>query len=288
MKINTILLVFVAILLFSCSGTDQAQEEVVIIKTRFGDMVAILYDETPNHKENFLSIARTGKYDSTIFHKVIKEYNIVGGDTGKVFLEDSPGEFPAEIVPNLFHQKGAISAARRPDAVNPSKLSHGCQFFITQGAIHTPKYLQYLENLENAKILNGPLYTILNSKQYPELNARMDSLKKNLSPREVNQLIPTFRDDLFKIIGPLKEFKFSEAQKELYSTKGGRPDLDGQYSIFGQVISGLHIVDSIANQELDRFGMPINKVYMDVAVKKMTKEEVSKKYGYQYPQLIEK
>jgi len=284
MKINTILRVFLLISLFSCTGgtASQEQEEVITITTKFGDMVAILYDKAPNHKKNFLAIAQAGKYDSTFFHKIIQEYTIQGGDTGRTLLQDSPGEISAEIVPDLFHQKGAISAARYPDAMNPNRLSHSSQFFITQGSVYTPESLQYLENLENAKILNDPLYTILSTKRYPELNARMDSLKKHFTPEEVSQKMVSFRKDLFKILGPLKEVKYTEAQKKYYTTKGGRPDLDGKHTVFGQIISGLSLIDSISKVELDRFGIPVETVYMKVSVEMMSKAEVEEKYGYEY------
>lgn len=283
MKINTILRVLIAILAFSCSGGEQEQEEVITITTKFGDMVAILHDETPNHKKNFLALAKAGKYDSTMFSQIIQEYTIQGGDTSKKLLHDSPGEIPAEIVPTLFHQKGAISAARHADSRNPQRVSHSCQFFITQGNVYTPEGLQYLENLENAKILNDPLYTILTTKRYPKINARMDSLKRNFSPKEVSQKIIEFRKDIFEILGPMKEVKYTEEQKAIYTSKGGRPDLDSRYTVFGQIIDGLHLIDSISAVELDRFGIPVEPILMDIDVTTMSKEEVTKKYGYEYP-----
>ncbi len=110
--------------LSSCEKKDY----LVTIKTKFGDIMVILYDQTPKHKENFLKLAKSGDYDSTIFHRVIRDFMVQGGD-----VNAKPGNknkidytLPAEFVDTLFHRRGALAAARQPDNINPKKESSGC------------------------------------------------------------------------------------------------------------------------------------------------------------------
>ncbi len=130
-----------AIILLASCATDQ--DFVVTIKTRHGDMKAILYDQTPKHKENFIKLAQDGFFDSTLFHRVIREFMIQGGDpnskgaaSGARLGNGGPGyTVPAEFKKDLYHVKGALSAARQPDNVNPNKASSGSQFYIVQGKV---------------------------------------------------------------------------------------------------------------------------------------------------------
>ena len=135
------LLVIVSVIVLLINGCAQKRDHVVTIKTRYGDMVAILYDETPKHKENFLKLVRAHYYDSLLFHRVIEGFMIQGGDPdskkalkGQRLGDGGPGyTIEPEINPKFFHEKGALSAARLGDAVNPGKASSGSQFYIVQG-----------------------------------------------------------------------------------------------------------------------------------------------------------
>ncbi|HET7179581.1 MAG TPA: peptidylprolyl isomerase, partial [Chryseosolibacter sp.] len=139
------LLIFLALFSFLATGCAQKKDQLVTIKTRFGDMVAILYDATPKHKANFLKLVKEHYYDSLLFHRVMEGFMIQGGDPdsrhaakGQRLGNGGPGyTIDAEFNPRLFHEKGALSAARLSDQMNPQKASSGSQFYIVQGTKHT-------------------------------------------------------------------------------------------------------------------------------------------------------
>ena len=283
MKINRIFLVFVCFLTFSCSMIEE-KDELVKIKTAYGEMVVVLFDDTPVHKHNFLALAKSGKYDSTFFHRVIKDFMIQGGDTAKKLFVESSGLLPAEIIPTHYHEKGALAAARKPDNVNKDRKSSSCQFYIVDGREFTSEELQELADKENRRILAQPVRTAVMSKKYPDLNELFDSLGRTGNAKQVNETILGLRPRLSEIFGPIREFKYSDEQKEIYTTQGGAPHLDGLYSVFGKVINGLEVIDSVANQRVDRFNVPFpENIYMTMEVIKMAKSDVTKKYGYEYP-----
>lgn len=281
MKINRILLVFSLFLMISCSNSEQ--DELVKIQTQFGEMLVVLHDDTPAHKKNFLSIAKSGQYDSTFFHRVMNEFMIQGGDTSGLKSGESVGTIPAEITSSHFHEKGALAAARKPDQVNPKKESSSCQFYIVHGKKLNPAALTELENRANFNKVAKCIQQALTSNEHPDLNQLFDSLRELRNPPLINQAVLELKDRMVELYGPINDLKFTEKQKEVYSNIGGAPHLDGEYTIFGKVLSGLHIVDSIANQPVDRFSKPTEDIFMNMSVIKMSKSEVTKKYGYTYP-----
>ena len=209
----------------------------MILSTDAGVMRLVLFDETPLHKANFLKLARDGFYDGLLFHRVIENFMIQGGDpnsrnaeAGASLGNGSVGyKIPAEFHPDLFHRKGAVAAARDG---NPEKQSSGCQFYIVQG-----------------KPMNAD-----------ELAAQLARARPGSDPPRQ----PT------------------EAQREIYRTLGGTPHLDGNYTVFGQVIDGLAVVDSIVARPRDARDRPVRDVAMQVSVKKMRKKKIARKYGYRF------
>jgi peptidyl-prolyl cis-trans isomerase B (cyclophilin B) len=151
MKKNILLLVL--IIGFLMSSCAQNSDYVIKIKTNYGDMVAILYDETPKHKKNFIKLAEDKFYDSLLFHRVMKGFMIQGGDPdskkaklGQPLGIGGPGyTVEAEFNKNLFHKKGALAAARQPDAQNPTKASNGSQFYIVHGTVINPSDIESLK-----------------------------------------------------------------------------------------------------------------------------------------------
>ncbi len=136
-------LFFLAILLsiFGLAACSAEKDYLVTINTPYGEMKAVLFDATPEHKENFVDLARSGKYDSTLFHRVIKDFMIQGGDpsTSPSYNADEDTidyTIPAEFVDTLFHKKGALAAARQGDRFNPERASSGSQFYIVQGTVY--------------------------------------------------------------------------------------------------------------------------------------------------------
>ncbi|HMC97413.1 MAG TPA: peptidylprolyl isomerase [Flavobacteriales bacterium] len=206
-------------------GTLTAQEmggvrrAHVEIRTELGTIVVALYNETPQHRDNFLKLVREGAYDSLLFHRVIPGFMVQGGDptskragAGAMLGNGGPGyTLPAEIVPGLVHKKGALAAARQGDQENPEHRSNGSQFYIVQGKTFTPEELQPIEQ------------------------------------RNASYGIP---------------LTYSEAEKRTYSSAGGAPHLDGAYTVFGEVVQGLDVIDAIAAQPCDARDRPLKDIRM--------------------------
>lgn len=197
---------FLGLLTMGVFTSCAKREPLVIVSTDFGEIVILLFNETPQHKKNFLELAKGGFYDGTSFHRVIDNFMIQGGDPNSKDNDKtndgrgSPGyKVPAEFVDDLTHVQGAVAAARQADRVNPEKESNGSQFYI---------------------------------------------------------------------IEPEQGYHF----------------LDGEYTVFGQVISGIEVVQTIAEQPKDpRTNRPLDDIKMTMVVKTMSKKKISKLYGYEFP-----
>ena len=206
-------LVLVLLLFTSC----KEKSVYIKIETDKGDMIVRLYDETPLHKANMMKLVEEGYYEDLLFHRVIENFMVQGGDPdsrnapagarlgtgGPDYLVD------AEIMDSLFHKKGALSAARSPDQVNPERKSSGSQFYIVQGKPYSDIELDLMEQRFGRSI-----------------------------PGE---------------------------QREIYKTQGGYPSLDGQYTVFGEVVAGSEVIDAIAAVERDRNNRPIEDIKMKMS-----------------------
>lgn len=289
-----LLVVLVALIISACAGESKKEPEVtgndfvVTIKTDLGEMKAILYDETPKHKENFLKLVNEGFYDSLLFHRVIQGFMVQGGDPNSKGAapeqrlgSGGPGyTVPAEFVDGLFHKKGALSAARQGDQVNPERASSGSQFYIVQGQV-TP--VEQLPEGPNRGQMIAAFQTCM--REYPDSELAQE-YKKVLDENVGNdaaieaKVIETV-DRLSELTGmPIKGM--SEEQKQAYSTIGGTPFLDDQYTVFGEIISGLEIVDGIAAVETAPGDRPVQDVMMFMTVEELPKKEITEKYGYDY------
>lgn len=280
-------LVMLAIPVVLMTGCAQKKEQVVTIKTSFGDMVAILYDETPKHKENFIKLAKEHYFDSLLFHRVMEGFMIQGGDpdsknaaSGQRLGNGGPGyTIPAEINPKLFHQKGALSAARLGDQMNPDKASSGSQFYIVQGTKQSEARL----TLDPEKY-NRALQQFF---QKPENLHYRDSINTFMQRRDekgfeeyLNNLRPVVEEQL----GLSVDKEISPEAVEAYTTVGGSPHLDGEYTVFGKVISGLEVIDKIAAVERDMHNRPVEDIRMIVIVEEMSRRKIERNYGYTYPE----
>ena len=282
-RIPVLLLFLVAAILTSCGQT----EDVVTIKTSYGDIVAILYDETPKHKENFLKLAREHYYDSTLFHRVMKDFMIQGGDPdskkakpGQPLGRGGPGyTVPAEFVPKYFHERGALAAARLDDQQNPKRESSGSQFYIVQGK----KVSEMEYKLDQGKLMTE-LQIMYQSGKYQPL---FDSLQAIVNARDeaaYEAKIVSLAPRVEKISGKSVMREVQEDRLKAYTTVGGTPFLDDQYTIFGKVISGMDVVDKISVVQTDPQARPVDNVPMTVTVKSMSRKQIEKKYGYKYPE----
>ena len=206
----------------------KSSDEVYYVKieTTYGNMVVKLYNETPKHRDNFLKLVNDGTYNGLLFHRVIKDFMIQGGDPnsrnaqkGQMLGDGELGyTIPAEFVPTLYHKKGALAAARQSDMVNPKKESSSCQFYIVQGNKWDANRLSMVEQ-------------------------RMGKT-------------------------------FTAEQAEVYATLGGTPFLDGDYTVFGEVVEGMEVIDKIAAVQTDVNDRPQEDVKMKMTVLKNYKPAV--------------
>ncbi len=235
-----ILALWVAFMGLGCNvGNGAKKYEVVEISTDFGNIYIWLYEETPRHRENFLKLSKEGFYNGTLFHRVIKDFMIQGGDPNSrpdgnqlEIGKGGPGyTLPAEILPQFHHKKGALAAARMGDAVNPKKESSGSQFYIVQGTKFTKEALQNMENY------------------------------------------------LGQTAG-IVDFHFTEQAINDYITLGGAPHLDMQYTVFGEVISGLDVVDKIASVQTGSFDRPVADIPINVKVIELNARQLKKRFGW--------
>jgi cyclophilin family peptidyl-prolyl cis-trans isomerase len=225
--------IFFTLLLINQALTAQSKKDyLVTITTSWGEMHAVLHDQTPQHKANFLKLVDDKFYDGLLFHRIINLFMIQGGDpesrTAKQGMMLGNGEngykVPVEITPELFHKKGALAAARDN---NPTKASSGCQFYVVQGQVWDD-----------------------------------ETLKERMmrTPKRV----------------------FTDEQKQFYKTIGGTPHLDGNYTVFGQVVDNLWIIDSVATQRRDGNNRPLKDIPMKITCKKMRKKKITKLYGWEF------
>ncbi len=277
----------VAVLINSCA--QEPKDYVVTFKTQYGDMVAILYEETPKHKANFVKLAKQHYFDGTLFHRVIKDFMIQGGDPdsrkvkpGEHLGNGGPGyTIPAEFNPKFFHEKGALSAARLSDPVNPSQSSSGSQFYIVEGTIMHPAEVEKLK-YDKSKLDIGLRKMLADPKN--------KTLLDSLHALQLSSDDETFQEKLFSLVPRIENEtgvkvirEVSPEKAKAYTTLGGAAYLDMQYTVFGKVVRGLEVIDKIAAQPGDAADRPLVDIPMTVSIEEMSKSKITKLYGYQYP-----
>ncbi len=254
-------IVFTLLLLIicSCKAPGGSDTPVVHIKTTLGDIKIQLYDQTPIHRDNFIKLVNSGFYEGVCFHRVIKDFMIQTGDpstrTGltKEQLDTLQSyRLPSEFHPDLFHKKGAVAAAREGNNVNPSMRSSGTQFYIVQGTVLSDQELISAE----ARINN----LIKQSYFAKFMHEIADSAIKEGIQLSDSELQEKVSEKMFDYLNSAGDFKFSEEQKNVYRTIGGVPRLDGTYTVFGEVVEGLEIVDKIAAVPTNNADKPLNDV----------------------------
>jgi len=217
-SINVLLILLIGF--FNLKAQDMPKGKVIVIETSMGNMEVLLYDDTPQHRDNMLKLAKEGFYDSLIFHRVIDHFMIQGGDPysrnapkGQRLGTGGPGyTIPAEFSEHHFHKKGALAAARKGDNVNPKQKSSGSQFYIVQG-----------------QVFNTDQLTMMQSSGHH-------------SP-------------------------FTPEQIKAYTTTGGTPHLDGAYTVFGEVIRGMDVLDRIASVQTDNYDRPVQDIVFSIHIK---------------------
>lgn len=231
---------------------------IVRMETSAGPIRIMLYDDTPAHRDNFIKLAKEGYYDGMSFHRIIKDFMIQAGDPGSRKAdaanlgEGDPGyTIPAEIVyPEHFHKYGAVAAARTADAVNPERRSSGSQFYIVTGNKYTPAELAGMGERTVMKQRQAKFRelcevnrTEIDSLQKAADRDGLEALRQKLI-KETEEAVP---------VTPLPE----EIAKT-YETVGGTPHLDGQYTVFGEVIEGMDAVEKLQNVATGAMDRPVN------------------------------
>ena len=241
----------------------------VKIQTMLGDIVVRLYDETPIHRDNFVKLVKEGYYDGTLFHRVIKDFMIQGGDpdskdapAGKMLGMGGPDyTLEAEIKDGLFHKRGALAAARQGDEVNPERRSSGSQFYIVWGQQYNEGQLrQFSKQLKMQKVQT--VFNQLASAHHDEI-MQMRRERNRAGLQELQDRLAAEAEQQAKDYAGL-----TEEQQKIYATIGGTPHLDGQYTVFGEVIEGKEVVDKIQRVETDANARPVG----DIRILKATVE----------------
>ncbi|HEY0244827.1 MAG TPA: peptidylprolyl isomerase [Mucilaginibacter sp.] len=214
-KLFTLIVLFISI----ATTFGKPKNQYVRIKTVYGTCIIRLYNETPKHRDNFIKLTKQGFYNGTLFHRVIQNFMIQGGDpdskNAKPGVELGNGDLkytiPAEFRDSLFHKRGVLAAARDN---NPAKASSATQFYIVEG--------------------------------------------KRLTDEDLDKLIA----------GRLKGRKIPESERAYYKSVGGTPQLDQSYTVYGEVVFGLDMVDRIADVKKDKKDRPLQDVPMTVELLK--------------------
>ena len=273
MTSNKILLICLAfIALTACNAGSKRQTNhhmenekrtLVKLETTMGNITVALYNETPKHRDNFIKLVKEGGYDSTLFHRVIKQFMIQAGDpdsknasdTAMLGSGDVGYTIPAEFNPKFFHKKGVLAAARQGDDVNPEKASSGCQFYIVTGRKFTEPQLLGMENKINEQREEAQFDSL--ARQHMKEIYKMRKAGDNAGLLELQD---TLEAQARELADKEEKFRFTPEQIKAYSTIGGAPHLDGSYTVFGEVTEGMEVVDNIEIAKTNRADRPIENI----------------------------
>jgi len=231
-----------------------------------GDIVVRLYDETPIHRDNFVKLVKEGYYDGTLFHRVIKDFMIQGGGpdskgapAGKMLGVGGPDyTLEAEIKDGLYHKRGALAAARQGDEVNPERRSSGSQFYIVWGQVYNEGQLrQYSKQLRMQQVQAA--FNQLAAQHRDEI-MQMRRERNRTGLQELQDKLVAEAEAQVTGEG------LTDEQRKVYSTIGGTPHLDGQYTVFGEVEDGLDVVEMIQNSATSRGDRPVDDIEMRITV----------------------
>ena len=240
----------------------------VKIHTTMGDITVRLYDETPLHRDNFVKLVQEGYYDGTLFHRVIKDFMIQGGDpdskgapSDRMLGTGGPDyTIPAEILPQFVHKRGALAAARQGDEVNPERRSSGSQFYIVWGKAYNEGQLRQLDRQLEMQALQTAFNRLVN-----ERRAHIMQLRRNRDHAAL-QILQEELQTLATAEVKAHPVALSDHQREVYSTVGGTPHLDGQYTVFGEVVEGLETVGKIEQAATGRGDRPLEDIAMTLTL----------------------
>lgn len=274
---NSKVLVFSVLMLFlvSFSQAQTHSKETILISTPQGNIKIKLFEETPLHKKNFIKLVKQGFYDSLLFHRVINSFMIQGGDPDSKLANDTMllgnGDvgywIPAEFNSKIYHKKGVLAAAREGDDINPKKESSGCQFYIVMGKKYDSLALQKAELRVNREIIQKINYLVGFGGKSPALKSYYTRLYTQGKEDSLKIATKQLTDSVSKAeYAKTKHYTWSPTQRKTYATLGGTPHLDNNYTIFGEVIEGLDVIDKIAGVKTDKNDRPKENIRMKISI----------------------
>jgi len=245
-------------------GCQSENENLYLIETDYGDITIKLYNETPTHRDNFDKLVKEKFYKDLIFHRVIEHFMIQGGDpTSKEAPKDAMlGEkdagytLPAEIRDSLFHKKGVIAAAREGDQLNPEKRSSSSQFYLVQGKVFTNEELDNLESKINSSAKKSLIQEYIQKTSTEQMNKGEEIDYETIIPEA-----ETYATHYMDSVG---RYQIPDYKRVVYTTIGGTPHLDGNYTVFGEVVEGLEVIDKIAAVKTNKHDRPLEDVVMNI------------------------
>ncbi len=257
----------------SCSFSQSKpvpEGPMVLIKTKYGNMKVVLYNETPLHRDNFMKLTKEGIFDSLLFHRVIKGFMVQGGDpkSKRAAKDQMLGDgdlnytIPAEFRPGLIHKKGVIAAARNGDEENPEQRSSATQFYLAQGKVYKLDDVPSIEQNLNGRATES-LFLKLKAEKIDTLMLFQMARNQEGYDKVLAKLHQQAENQIAK-----NPIKLTKQQIETYTTLGGIPHLDGAYTVFGEVTEGMAVIDSIAAQPTGEANRPIENIRMRIEVLK--------------------
>ena len=262
---------------FAVTGVLRAQtysKEIMLIETDYGNMKIRLFEETPLHKANFIKLVKEKYVDSLMFHRVINNFMIQGGDhlskyakSGDSLGHGEKGELiPAEFNRAIIHKKGRLCAARDGNDVNPKMSSSPTQFYIVMGAKRTMEDLKRYEDRINKTHYTNCAREFMQSEDGKRLKKEYNRLKSENKTDSAQVLNSKIEEEIQKTHLKTPEYKFDKNQIDTYMGVGGTPHLDGTYTVFGEVTEGLEVIDKIAAVKTDSRNRPLKDIRMKIRV----------------------
>ena len=253
--------------------SEEKKETYIEIQTDYGVIDIKLYDETPLHRDNFIKLIEEGFYQNQRLHRIIKDFMIQGGEpfssrTAILYDNADTTDYdytiePEIIYPQYFHKRGVLAAARMGDNVNPKKESSATQFYIVTGTVFTDAELNMMEKQRFERLKQNILADLNNDNK--------DLVKeyyRNGEKEKLTELRASFISQADSIaINRKSEIQFSPQQREIYKTEGGSPHLDGEYTVFGEVISGQQVIDCIQDVKTNMSDRPEKEVRIKICFK---------------------
>ncbi|MEG1587094.1 MAG: peptidylprolyl isomerase [Bacteroidales bacterium] len=260
-------------LLTSCHSDAKNDRTRVLVETSRGDITIELYNETPLHRDNFIRLAKSGFYNDLLFHRVIRDFMIQGGDPeSRDALPDQllgNGDTGQKIdpefrYPQYFHKRGTLAAAREGDDKNPDKKSSGCQFFLVWGKTFSENELNELVRSRNEKILQQEVNLL-----FQENEALLQNSEDANNMMRLQILMDSLRAEGKKRIeNENRQFHIPDSIRAVYRTLGGTPWLDQNYTVFGEVTEGLEVIEKIQSAATDKADRPLNDIKMKITIQK--------------------